>query len=279
METLGCQVVPWAVPSLGMQAGSVSAGVGNHDREGAMQRLALLNSITDQPPTDGRVARGERTRVKVADALISLLEEGETAPTAKMVAQRAGVSLRLVFHHFEDMDSLYRAVMVLQAQRYWARLRDVPPELPLSHRVDRTVRQRGRLYDAIGPVRRAAVPLASRSEDLAQALAESSSLLRGRLELTFGPELEAAGADAGDLFEAIDVAASWEVWERLRLGQQLSAVAARRVMARTLAALLAPGSGEIADGADSGPRRPRRRAAMSDRRASPGELARRPGRR
>lgn len=241
-----------------------------------MQRLALLNSLTDQPATDGRVARGERTRVKVAEALISLLEQGETAPTAKMVAQRAGVSLRLVFHHFEDMDSLYRAVMVLQARRYWTMLRDVPPELPLSHRVDRTVRQRGRLYDAIGPVRRVAVPLAFRSEDLAKALAESSSLLRGRLELTFAPELEAAGAGAGDLFETIDVAASWEVWERLRLGQQLSAVAARRVMARALAALLAPD--RIDDGADPVARRPRRRAVTTGRRA-PGALARRSGRR
>ncbi|MGH9090233.1 MAG: TetR/AcrR family transcriptional regulator, partial [Acidimicrobiales bacterium] len=135
-----------------------------------MQRLELIKSITDPPPVDGRVARGERTRVRVAEALISLLEEGEHQPTAKMVARRAGVSLRLVFHHFEDMDALYRAVMVLQWQRYWAKLRDVPPDLSLDHRIDRTVRQRGRLYDAIGPVRRAAVPMTARSDDLAEAL-------------------------------------------------------------------------------------------------------------
>lgn len=240
-----------------------------------MQRLALLKSINQPPPTDGRVARGERTRVRVADALISLLEEGEAAPTAKMVAQRAGVSLRLVFHHYEDMDSLYRAVMVLQAQRYWAKLRDVPADLPLTHRVDRSVRQRGRLYDAIGPVRRAAVPLASRSDDLAEALAESSSLLRRRLELTFAPELEAAGADAGDLLEAIDAAASWEAWERLRLGQHLSAVAARRVMSRTLTALIGPGAEEQPDGAGPGARRPRRHAGVAGRRAL-GRRANRP---
>jgi TetR/AcrR family transcriptional regulator, regulator of autoinduction and epiphytic fitness len=223
-----------------------------------MQQLEMLKSINDLPSTDGRVARGERTRVRVADALISLLEEGDPAPTAKMVAQRAGVSLRLVFHHYEDMDALYRAVMVLQAQRYWSKVRDVPADLPFTQRVDRVVRQRGRLFDAVSPVRRAAVPLASRSDELAAALAESNSFLRGRLEVTFATELEAAGDGAKDLLDAVDAAASWEVWERLRLGQHLSAVAARRVMARTLRALL-EGSGE--DGSEHSVRHPRRRAA------------------
>lgn len=225
-----------------------------------MQQLELLKSINDLPSTDGRVARGERTRIRVADALISLLEEGDTAPTAKMVAQRAGVSLRLVFHHYEDMDALYRAVMVLQAQRYWSRVRDIPPDLPLTQRVDRSVRQRSRLFEAIGPVRRAAVPLASRSDQLAEALAESSSFLRGRLEFTFSPELEAAGDGARDLLDAVDAAASWEGWERLRLGQRLSAVAARRVVTRTLGALF-EASAEQVDGAEHGARHPRRRAA------------------
>lgn len=234
-----------------------------------MQRLELLKSITDPPPVDGRVARGERTRVRVAEALTALLEEGETQPTAKMVARQAGVSLRLVFHHFEDMDALYRAVMVLQWQRYWAKLRDVPPDLSLDHRIDRSVRQRGRLFDAIGPVRRAAVALAARWDDLAEALGESDLFLRGRLELTFAPEIEAAGQGAGDLLEAIDIAASWEAWERLRLGQGLSAVTARRVMTRTLAALLGPEASQAPAGVGLGVRRSRRRTTASSAHATP----------
>lgn len=225
-----------------------------------MQRLELLKSITDPPPVDGRIARGERTRVRVAEALTALLEEGETQPTAKLVASRAGVSLRLVFHHFEDMDALYRAVMVLQWQRYWAKLRDVPPDLTLQHRIDRLVRQRGRLFDAVGAVRRAAVSMAARSEDLAQALVESDSFLRSRLELTFAPELEAAGPAAADLLEAVDLVASWEAWERLRLVQGLSGVAARRVTTRMLTALLGPEGAQPATGVGLGIRRSRRRA-------------------
>lgn len=231
-----------------------------------MQRLALIEAHQSPPPVDGRIARGERTRVRVADALISLLEEGESQPTAKMVAQRAGVSLRLVFHHFDDMDALYRSVMVLQAQRYWGRLRAVPTDLPLEHRIDRTVRQRGRLFDAVGPVRRAAVSVASHSPELADALAESDSLLRGRLERTFEAELEAAGTGAGELLEAIDLVASWEAWERLRLGQRLSGVAARRVMGHALTALLEPAPG-VRHPAGPAPGRRRRPAAAATRSA------------
>jgi AcrR family transcriptional regulator len=232
-----------------------------------MERLQLLTSTSPLPSTDGRLARGERTRVKVADALISLLEEDDAAPTAKMVAQRAGVSLRLVFHHYDDMDDLYRAVMALQAQRYWSRLRAIPSDLPSTQRVDRTVRQRSRLFEAIGPVRRAVVSLASRSDELADELAESSAFLRSQLEVTFAPELEAASDGATDLLDAVDAAASWEAWDRLRHGQHLSAVAARRVMVRTLRALFGL-TGDWTDGAKHGARHPRRRAARHGSQAS-----------
>jgi TetR/AcrR family transcriptional regulator, regulator of autoinduction and epiphytic fitness len=213
-----------------------------------MQRFTLLRSAQERRVTDGRIARGERTRIRVAEAMIELLEQGEAQPTAKAVAQQAGVSLRLVFHHFEDMDALYRAVMVLQAQRHWSKLREVPPGLPVAHRIDRTVRQRGRLFDAIGPVRRVAVTMATRSEELAGGLAEADQFLRERLADTFEPELAAAGTHGRDLLESLDLVTSWEAWTRLRIQQHLSPVVARRVTARSLAALLGEGQAPAANG-------------------------------
>ena len=52
---------------------------------------------------DGRLARSARTRHAVVDALLDLLGEGDLRPTAARIAERAGVSLRIVFHHFEDL--------------------------------------------------------------------------------------------------------------------------------------------------------------------------------
>ena len=183
-------------------------------------------------------ARGERTRQRVAQALISLLEEGSPAPTAKAVASRAGVSVRLVFHHFEDMEALYRMVMTLQVARHWSTVREVEPDLPLGGRIEQTVHQRAKLFAAVGPVRRAAVGIAARRQDIADVLAASDGLLRKWLATTFAPELAAAGRRRRELLDALEAGASWEVWDRLRRSQGLSPNAARRVMGHTLAALL-----------------------------------------
>lgn len=188
--------------------------------------------------SDGRLARGERTRLRVAEALISLLQHGTPQPTAKAVAARAGVSLRLVFHHFEDMDAVYRAVIAVQAQRHWDHLRPVPATLDLVERVERTVRRRGRLYDAVAPVRRTSVPLAAHSPDVADWIRSTNAVLRDHVAFTFGPELARVGDDGSDVLDALDMAASWETWERLRRDQHLSRTAAHRVTARTLLALL-----------------------------------------
>ncbi len=184
-------------------------------------------------------ARGERTRRRVADALVSLLEEGDPSPTAKTVAARAAVSVRLVFHHFEDMESLYRAVLSLQASQYWDTVRSVPADRPVEDRIDQTVQQRAKLFDAVGAVRRAGVTLASRQPDIAAQIAESDAQLRSWLEETFAPELRSAGRERRELLFALDTAASWEAWDRMRRTEHLSAAASRRVMARTIRSLLA----------------------------------------
>ena len=206
---------------------------------------------------DGRLARGEKTRRRVAEALISLLEEGDPQPTAKEIANRAGVSLRLVFHHFDDMDALYHSVAKVNVERHWKSLYPVPPDLPFEHRVERTVRQRYRLFEAISPVRRAAVRQAYRSKEIGATLAESTKALRDQVAATFAPELNAAGAAGADILDALDLVTSWEAWERLRTAQGLTPTAARRVLERTITTLLGGGMGS------TGGRRPRATAAKS----------------
>ena len=56
---------------------------------------------------DGRRLRAERSRERIVDALLKLVQSGEMNPSAAMVAETARVSLRTVFRHFEEMESLY----------------------------------------------------------------------------------------------------------------------------------------------------------------------------
>jgi len=159
-------------------------------------------------------------------------------PTAKAVAACAGVSVRLVFHHFEDMEALYRKVITLQFERHWLHVPAVPATLPLDERVERTVLGRAKLFEEIGQVRRAAHAAALWRPEIADGLRQADDVSREWLETTFAPELAVAGRSRRELLAALDAVASWESWDRMRHTSGLSAPAARRSMMRAIHGLL-----------------------------------------
>jgi len=194
----------------------------------------------EEPARDGRVARGQRTRRAVAEALMDLLRAGDSDPTAKAVARRAGVSLRLVFHHFADMDDLYQFVGALQLRRQWAEIPQLSPELSLPTRIDRTVAHRAALFEETSEVRRALVCRAQTCPGIAQALAESANLFLEDLKATFAPELAGLPrANRAEYVGAMEAGTSWEVWDRLRTTSGVPVRGARRVMSLMLEALFA----------------------------------------
>ncbi len=165
--------------------------------------------------TDGRRARGERTRLRVVEALIALVEEGDLRPSAQRVAARAGVALRTVYHHFEDIEALRSTALRLEWQRHVAELIDIDPDLPLGDRIGIVGRQRRQLFEAITPVRRAAL-LDESSPLIAQGLRESREILRGRIADAFDREIRERGADGPALLDAVDLLTSWQTWNYLR---------------------------------------------------------------
>ena len=88
-------------------------------------------------------------RRKVAESLVTLLEGGVTEPTAWSGGQGAGVSLRLVFHHSDDMEDLYREVCQLQFERDWQGSPTCRPDLPLDTRIDQLVADRALRYEQV----------------------------------------------------------------------------------------------------------------------------------
>jgi len=196
-------------------------------------------------PGDGRLARGERTRRSVAEALITLLEEGDLRPTARRIAERAGVSLRLVFHHFADLDAVLRAAVAIQEHRHWRpRLVPVDPALSAPERIRVLTRQRGGLYAATAAVRRATALMVAESPTLAAETARGRASLREHLGAAFAPELGAMSASrAARVLDALDAATAWETWDHLRqLGR--SEAACRRTMADLAGAALHLGTAE-----------------------------------
>src|ERR1700685_651444 len=107
-----------------------------------------------EPPVDGRRLRGQRTQTKVLEALLELVAEGEMRPTAQAVSNRAGVSLRTVYHHFEDVEDVRRRPLDLQRSSCQAGCRPIDQSLPIDERIEVFCRQVRRLFEAITPIRR-----------------------------------------------------------------------------------------------------------------------------
>jgi AcrR family transcriptional regulator len=202
--------------------------------------LSQRHPVTEEEPPsfDGRVARGERTRRAIAEALIALLEEGEEFPTSKRIAERAGVSLRIVFHHFEDLESVLRAAVAIQTERHWTKVGPVDSSLDLKSRIRILTGQRATLYEAIAPARRAAAAMERRSETISRELAHSRAVLRRQIQQTFGPELGSCPpSERRRLLDAIDTASAFEAWDGLRrMGR--STAQARRTMELLIEAVL-----------------------------------------
>jgi TetR/AcrR family transcriptional regulator, regulator of autoinduction and epiphytic fitness len=203
-------------------------------------------------PIDGRLARSERSRRAVVDALLDLLEAGDPRPTAARIAERAGVSLRSVFQHFDNLEVLYATAADRQIERLGPLLRPIERGGPFAERLQTFVARRSRLLEAMAPVRRASVREEWRSAELASRLTRVRAAGRAEVAVVFAPELARIGAaDRADVESALAVAASWSAWEELRSHQGLAPARARRVLALALSRLL----GVAVDAADRG-RRP-----------------------
>lgn len=190
--------------------------------------------------TDGRIARGERTREAIVEAHAELLRSGVLKPTGKVIAEQAGISLRTVWLNFKDLEALLRATTSYWLDADSQLRRRVDPGLPLATRVDQYVDQRVRRLEHIAPAARSAVlgePFSAALQDSRRAHVERSV---SDLEAAFAAELDAAGAGRDALLKAMFVATSWPSWTTIRDDFGHDVDAATDVMRRSLRSLLRP---------------------------------------
>lgn len=169
--------------------------------------------------TDGRTRRAEENRHKVACAMLELVREGVAQPTREQVAERAQLSLRSVYHHFNNLEDLYEESCRIQFRSIRHLTHDLPQpaDSSLPARIDAFIAQRAELYERITPVRRSAMLWIHRSPALAVGIAGLSEAMREQLVGTFREELgDHPCNEAGSLLDALEAATSWEAWEFMR---------------------------------------------------------------
>jgi AcrR family transcriptional regulator len=194
--------------------------------------------------SDGRNRRAAETRRKIIAAAKAMIAETSTAPTVVAVAKRADVSVRSVFQHFGDVESLF--VTVVDS------VRDdlvVPPvtssSQPLLSRSPPWSRT-WPTFDKIVPLRVAAGQFANHPALIERGLASKNQLRQATFEV-FAPEFAPLSEPAREeLADAIGAALSLEAWIVLRRRDGMSFERATSVWRRTLTALLAHGADAVA---------------------------------
>lgn len=183
---------------------------------------------------DGRTLRGERNRQALLNAALEMLEEGNLAPSAQEIAERAGVGLRGVFRHFGDMEGLFIACEDRIRDRGAAKFAGGNREGSFRERLLHAVEQHAIAYEEECNVFLAAQAQRWRSAHLRKSYENGNRLLREDLD-DWLPELKTLSAHRR---EAVDAAASFENWNRLREHQHQSVEAAIDIVYDTLKLLI-----------------------------------------
>jgi TetR/AcrR family transcriptional regulator of autoinduction and epiphytic fitness len=189
-------------------------------------------------PDDGRTARATRTRQAIIDACLELVEEGDLQPTTPRVAERAGVSVRSVFQHFDDIEGLFAAVADRVLERLAGLVLCIDPTLDIERRLPLVARQRAALLEVLTPIRRASLVNGWDSVVVTERLRLGQAYLRAEVEGAFAGELDAAGDGRDQLLVVLDTVLSWATWEHIRTSNGLDVPAATAVVERLLRAAL-----------------------------------------
>lgn len=187
-------------------------------------------------PTDGRVQRSERSREAIVQAMLNLIAEGTPSPTAQQVAERADVGVRTVFRHFSDMDTLFATMNERLTTSLSDLFVDTTQEGPLRERLVSLIDRRFQTFAKIGPYYQSGARQRARSPFLQEQHSRNVRTFKQDLRRWL-PEVEQAEASVA---EALELALSYEAFDRLRVDQKLPAKKACDVV-RTIVNALAAG--------------------------------------
>lgn len=183
---------------------------------------------------DGRRRRSAQSREAIVSAMFELVGEGDLRPSAQRVADRAGVGIRTVFRHFDEMDRLFAEM----SDRLRATLRPLLDQAEnsgsLASRARHLVVKRCEVYEKMGPYKRSGNLQRPKSAFLQKAHRAMVRDLRLNLERWL-PEVASSPTRVAN---AIEAAVSFEAWDRLRSDQKLSYKDTREAMQTTVDALV-----------------------------------------
>jgi AcrR family transcriptional regulator len=193
-----------------------------------------MNEKSEAVTLDGRRQRGERSRQAIIDAALAIITEGQLAPTAQLISERAGITIRSFFRHFSDMESLFRAVNEHVRKEAVGTFSGGDQNGSLAERILHVVERYTAGYEQSVNVILMTKAQSWRYQVLRENYARLQEELRKNLEHWL-PEIKALPATKRELAHA---ATSFEMWHRLREQQSLGQAKILGTMVDVLSGLL-----------------------------------------
>jgi AcrR family transcriptional regulator len=190
---------------------------------------------------DGRRLRSERTKQSIMEAYIELLRERPEVPTAAKIAARAGISTRLIFERFVDLQGLSLATVdhAFAMGEAQAVARNVDGDR--ATRLRSHVETRAHTCERWLPVWRVVIANQGKLEELRDRVRFIRQAIVKRMELMYQPELAVLSVEERrDLLIALESLIDFESWGRMREGHGLSFDEACLVWVRMIDRMLPP---------------------------------------
>ena len=198
---------------------------------------AKANPASVTPRIDGRRERSRSSHKRIVKAMMELIAGGDLMPSAARVADEAGIGIRTVFRHFDDMDSLYREISEMMMAELMPIAAAPLPYGDWQLRMTEMVERRARVFEKMMPFKVAADVHRHRSAYLRDEQVQLTTMQRQSLRHALPPDLR----KSGPVFESLDLLFSFDSWRRLRQEQGLSVAQAKKVVLFAVAALVEGG--------------------------------------
>lgn len=200
---------------------------------------SALNAANQDGPSDGRLARSERTKRKIVDAALRVVDGDSERFTTGAIARRAGVSVRTLFTHYPEIEVLLDEVSNIVSARFAELIRPIAPTLPLEQRIASFVDEQSRMFESMVGFHRALRLWRDRSPVIALRFACYQSAVREKLRGSFDPELNRLPPrQRHQYFELLAATSDWEYWDSLRQRGGMSVDDARHTLGLAMRTLL-----------------------------------------
>ena len=183
---------------------------------------------------DGRRQRSARSREALIKASLDLIDQGLLVPTAKQIADKAGVGIRSFFRHFEDMEALFAAADAHARDNVLNLFPRGPGQGNVTARIDAFLDNQAEAYEQLRNIILSTQAQLWRSPTLRQSYMRDQKKLRDIIVSWF-PELT---GQPPALIEGLDALASFDMWHRLRHHQKLGVRESKDILATLIVGFL-----------------------------------------